>query len=187
MPRITKAAESAAIKPTTLVIDNGGWSIKAGLVNASPDINDCYTVPNCLARDQDRHVYVGAQLQKCKDFYHIVLRRPVERGMVVNWELERAIWHQTFLSEKEAQIKVRSLFLNSTIPDSLSGLTLHCPSATRMRLTLSWPKLRTSFRLCSLTVIKWYSRNSNLHHTTDVSVRLSVIDFSRTSVPIWAG
>jgi actin-related protein len=38
-----------------------------------------------------------------------LLRRPVERGMVVNWELERAIWHQTFLSEKEAQVKVRLL------------------------------------------------------------------------------
>jgi actin-related protein 6 len=106
MPRITKAVEAAVVKPNTLVIDNGGWSIKAGLVCANPSLEDCYIVPNCLARDQERHVYIGAQLSKCKDFYHVVLRRPVERGVLVNWELERAIWHQTFLSEKEAQIKV---------------------------------------------------------------------------------
>jgi actin-related protein 6 len=111
MPRLTKAAESAAIKPTTLVIDNGGWSIKAGLVKPKPSLQDCYVVPNCLARDQDRRVYVGAELGKCKDFYHIVLRRPVERAMVVNWELERAIWYQTLFSEKEAQVKVlKALF-----------------------------------------------------------------------------
>jgi actin-related protein 6 len=107
MPRITKAVDPAALQPTTLVVDNGGWSIKAGLAAAQPSVDDCVTVPNCIGRDQDRHVYVGAQLDQCKDYYHIVLRRPVERGMVVSWELERAIWHQTFLSEKEARVKVR--------------------------------------------------------------------------------
>jgi actin-related protein 6 len=120
MPRITKAAEAAAVKPNTLVIDNGGWSMKAGLVNAHPSLENCHTVPNCLARDQDRHVYVGAQLSKCKDFYHVVLRRPVERGVLVNWELERAIWHQTFFSEKEAQVKVCVKGFSSTILVSLS-------------------------------------------------------------------
>jgi actin-related protein 6 len=107
MARGTKAAEAAAVKPNSLIIDNGGWTIKAGLVGASSSLEDCKVIPNCIARDQDRKVYVGAQLEKCKDFYQISLRRPLERGMVVNWELERAIWHTSFLSEKEAVIQVR--------------------------------------------------------------------------------
>jgi actin-related protein len=113
MPRITKGADAAAVQPTTLVVDNGGWSIKAGLVAAQPSVDSCDTVPNCIGRDQDRRVYVGAQLDRCKDYYHVVLRRPIERGMVVNWELERAIWHTTFLSEKEARVKVRDFSLFS--------------------------------------------------------------------------
>jgi actin-related protein 6 len=105
MRRATKAAEAAAIKPHTLIIDNGGSSIKAGFAGASPGLDDCQIIPNCIARDHERRLYVGRQLEKCKDFYHIAVRRPVEKGMVVNWELERAIWHQTFLSEKDAVLK----------------------------------------------------------------------------------
>jgi actin-related protein 6 len=107
MARGTKAAEAPAVKPNTLVLDNGAWSIKAGLVSGNPSSEkDCHIIPNCVARDQDRKVYIGAQLEKCRDFYHITLRRPEERGMVVNWELQRSIWHTSFVSENEAVVKV---------------------------------------------------------------------------------
>jgi actin-related protein 6 len=115
MPRLSKTAE-AAVQPNTLVVDNGGWTIKAGLVVGEPSVDGCHSVPNCIGRDQDRQIYVGAQLDRCRDYYHVVLRRPVERGMVVSWELERAIWHQTFLSEKEARVKVRLFPLFSLAP-----------------------------------------------------------------------
>jgi len=108
MPRATKAAEAAAIKPNTLVIDNGGSTIKAGFVSANPALKDCHIIPNCVARDQSRRVYVASQLDSCKDFYHMVLKRPIEKGMVVNWDLERSIWYQSFLSEKDAVLKVGS-------------------------------------------------------------------------------
>ncbi|KAF2663693.1 Actin/actin-like protein [Microthyrium microscopicum] len=103
--RATKAARTAAIKPNTLIVDNGGFTIKAGLATPKPSSNDCHIIPNFIARDQDRKVYVGAQIEKCKDFFHLVMRRPVERGMIVNWEQERAIWHESFLSENNALIK----------------------------------------------------------------------------------
>jgi actin-related protein 6 len=131
MPRIPKAAEAAAIQSNTLVVDNGGWSIKAGLVAAQPSVDSCHTVPNCIGRDQDRQIYVGAQLDRCRDYYHVVLRRPVERGMVVSWELERAIWHQSFLSEKEARIKVLKF------PSSLFSRPLIAASAILTRPTWS--------------------------------------------------
>jgi actin-related protein 6 len=117
-PRATKAAEAAAVKPNTLVIDNGAWTIKAGLVTSSPSLDDCHVVQNCIAKDQDRKVYIGPQLDQCKDFFHLVMRRPVERGMIVNWDQERAIWHQIFLSQQSSPIKVGSGPKKSAIPCS---------------------------------------------------------------------
>jgi actin-related protein 6 len=117
-PRATKAAEAAAVKPNTLIIDNGGWTIKAGLVTPSPSLDNCHIIQNCIARDQDRKVFVGPQLDQCKDFFHLVMRRPVERGMIVNWDQERAIWHQIFLSQNSSPIKVGS-----------------GPSSTKLRVT----------------------------------------------------
>lgn len=105
-PRAAKAAEAAAVQPNTLIIDNGAWTIKAGFAAPEPSLDDCYIVPNCIAKDQDRKVYVGSQLHKCKDFFHLVIRRPVEHGMIVNWDQERAIWHQTFLSGSSTSIQV---------------------------------------------------------------------------------
>jgi len=127
MPRVTKPAEAAAIQQNTLVVDNGGWSIKAGLAVPQASVDNCHTVPNCIGRDQDRRIYVGAELDRCTDYYHVILRRPIERGMVVNWELERAIWHQTFLSEKEARVKVRI----SSHPPRPAGSALIAASVTR--------------------------------------------------------
>ena len=80
----------------TLVLDNGGQTIKAGFsTSSSPSI-----IPNCIARDRAKHSYVGSQLSKCKDFGEITFRRPVEKGYIVNWEAQREIWDYEFFSEK---------------------------------------------------------------------------------------
>ena len=53
-----------------------------------------------MARDRDRKVYVGSQLETCKDFGEIVFRRPVEKGYLVSWEAEKEIWEHEFFEEK---------------------------------------------------------------------------------------
>jgi actin-related protein 6 len=69
MPRQSQAANTAGIKDRTLVIDNGGYTIKAGFVSAAtPDLHDCQIIPNCIARDSDKKVWVASQLEQCKDF-----------------------------------------------------------------------------------------------------------------------
>lgn len=55
-----------------------------------------------MARDRDRKVYVGSELEKCKDFGDISFRRPVEKGYIVNWESEKEIWEHEFFDEKAA-------------------------------------------------------------------------------------
>jgi actin-related protein 6 len=100
----------------TLIIDNGGHTIKAGFsssdipTSSSGDPNDAQIptpnlpipsiIPNCLARDRDRKVYIGSQLSKCTDYNEIVFRRPVEKGYIVNWEAQKEIWDHEFFDQK---------------------------------------------------------------------------------------
>lgn len=99
--------------PHTLVVDNGAYTIKAGFVTKNPSYNDCYLIPNCIARSRDRRPLVGTQLESCRDFGGMAFRRPVEKvmdalpsggpatdtpqGYLVNWEAQKEIWDRTFL------------------------------------------------------------------------------------------
>ena len=83
----------------SLIIDNGAYTMKAGF-SSSNTTDEPRVIPNCMARDRDKHVYVGSQLEKCKDFGDIVFRRPVEKGYLVNWEAEKEIWEHEFFEDK---------------------------------------------------------------------------------------
>lgn len=73
--------------------------MKAGFSSAAGP-EQCRVIPNCMARDREKHVFVGSQLEKCKDFGDIVFRRPVEKGYLVNWEAEKEIWEHEFFEDK---------------------------------------------------------------------------------------
>lgn len=60
---------------TTLVVDNGSYTIKAGFTTGKT----CITIPNCIARTRDKRVLIGQQLENCRDFGSAVFRRPVEK------------------------------------------------------------------------------------------------------------
>ncbi len=104
MPRPAKPAERV-LPDQTLIIDNGAFTMKAGFAKSSPTLDDCQTIPNCLARDRGKRVWVGSQLEKCNDFGEITFRRPVEKGFLINWEAEKAIWDNTFI-DKGAKLAV---------------------------------------------------------------------------------
>lgn len=93
-----KAAATAPAR--TLVLDNGAYTIKAGLVSAAPanpSYDDCVVIPNCVARStRDKRTYIASELAQCKDFGELAFRRPVEKGFIVNWEAEKAIWEHEF-------------------------------------------------------------------------------------------
>ncbi|KAK8078706.1 Actin-like protein arp-6 [Apiospora phragmitis] len=97
-PRKSKTSRPAP-PSRTLVLDNGAHTIKAGYVtdddNATTDETPTL-IPNCIARDDDRRVYVGHELDQCKDFSEIAFRRPVEKGFVVSWEAQKEIWDRQF-------------------------------------------------------------------------------------------
>lgn len=103
-----QATAASAIKNTTLLIDNGAYTMKAGFVSSEPGLHDCHLIPNCIARDRERKVWIGSQLENAKDFGEMAFRRPVEKGYLVNWEGEKAVWNQAFFSQN-APLKVLQL------------------------------------------------------------------------------
>ena len=105
MPARQNKTHQRTLPAQTLVVDNGAYTIKAGYVSEEPTVDDCEAIPNCIARDREKRTWIGHQLEKCKDFGEIVFRRPVEKGYLVNWEAEKAIWDTTFF-DKTAKLKV---------------------------------------------------------------------------------
>lgn len=87
-------------KPTnTFVLDNGASTLKAGFVlDGVIDVPE--VIPNCIARDRTRKIYVASELDKCTDFGEIQFRRPVEKGFIVNWEVQSEIWDYEFFGSK---------------------------------------------------------------------------------------
>ncbi|KAM3077748.1 Actin-related protein 6 [Clarireedia jacksonii] len=123
-----KATVSEQVSPAkTLVVDNGAYTIKAGF--SSPESTDTpRIIPNCMARDRDKKVYIGSQLENCKDFGEIVFRRPVEKGYLVNWEAEKEIWEHEFFDKKaplHCDPRDTGLILTEA-PNALPALQTNC-------------------------------------------------------------
>lgn len=125
-----KSRSAGPVPPShTLVLDNGADTIKAGFVrDQNQKTDEPRLIPNCIARDRHRKLYVGSELQKCKDFGEIALRRPVEKGFIVNWEAQKEIWDREFFDDKAPQHCDPSdtrLVLTEQ-PNSLPALQTHC-------------------------------------------------------------
>ncbi|KAK6341710.1 Actin- protein 6 [Orbilia brochopaga] len=97
---MVKASSSQPRLSNVLVLDNGAYTIKAGYATRNTDLSDSTTIPNCIARSRDRRLYIGKQLESCKDFGSIVFRQPVEKGYIVNWESEKEIWDRILFDEE---------------------------------------------------------------------------------------
>ncbi|KAI1134660.1 actin-domain-containing protein [Hypoxylon sp. FL0543] len=96
--RKSKAHQPAA-PSRTLVLDNGAYTIKAGYVSGDA-IDEPRVIPNCIARDRNKKVYVASELERCTDYSEVAFRRPVEKGFIVNWEAEKEIWEHEFFDDK---------------------------------------------------------------------------------------
>ncbi|KAK4119520.1 Actin/actin-like protein [Parathielavia appendiculata] len=112
---------------TTLVLDNGADTIKAGFVTGAKT-DEPRIIPNCLARDRHRKTYVGSELQKCRDFGEMAFRRPVEKGYIVSWEAQKEIWDREFLDDKAPQKcdPSESRLVLTEQPNALPALQTHC-------------------------------------------------------------
>lgn len=128
-PAHRHTAPSGPAPPSkTLVVDNGAYTIKAGFSSPSIESPEQSIIPNCLAKDRDRKVYIGSQVSSCKDFSEMTFRRPVEKGYIVSWEAEKEIWENEFFDTKaklHCDPKETGLILTEA-PNALPVLQSHC-------------------------------------------------------------
>ncbi|KND90809.1 Actin-like protein 6 [Tolypocladium ophioglossoides CBS 100239] len=123
-----KSKAAAPARPAkTLVLDNGGYTLKAGIVHDGV-VGEPRVTPNCIARDRARKIYVGSGLEKCRDYGEIQFRRPVEKGFIVNWEAQKEIWDHELFDDKAPMkcdpSEVRLILAEP--PNSLPALQANC-------------------------------------------------------------
>ncbi|KAJ6789525.1 hypothetical protein PWT90_03106 [Aphanocladium album] len=100
--RKAKAPAPPPKPKNTFVLDNGASTLKAGFVSDGR-IGEPRIIPNCIARDRTRKIFVASELEKCTDYGEIQFRRPVEKGFIVNWEVQSEIWDYEFFGSKAPQ------------------------------------------------------------------------------------
>ncbi|KAH9991239.1 actin-like protein Arp6 [Russula vinacea] len=77
-----------------IVLDNGASTIKVGITTSSKDVR---IVPNAIVRSKgDKTAYFGHEFDACKDFSSLHFRLPFERGYLVDWDAQKAIWDGIF-------------------------------------------------------------------------------------------
>lgn len=87
-----KAPKTSALK--ALIIDNGAYTIKIG---HSKD-EEPKVVPNCImkAKSERKRLFVGQQIEECRDCSGLYFLLPCERGYITRWEVQKPVWDHVF-------------------------------------------------------------------------------------------
>lgn len=94
-----------------MIIDNGSYAIKT-------DRTGDQEIPNAIIRGRDKAVYVGQDISKCKDFASLVFKRPSEKGQLINWDVQKAVWDNLFYNQQTG-VDVDSTLLLTQYPLTL--------------------------------------------------------------------
>mmetsp|Transcript_22808 Transcript_22808/g.57502 ORF Transcript_22808/g.57502 Transcript_22808/m.57502 type:complete len:397 (-) Transcript_22808:1435-2625(-) len=91
-----------------VVLDNGGCTIKVGLSGDTAP----HVIPNCAGKAKGgRQWMAGDLLCEARDISGLSLKRPIDRGYVVNWDLEQEIWTRAFDKVMKIDPRGRTLLL----------------------------------------------------------------------------
>ncbi|CDK24177.1 unnamed protein product [Kuraishia capsulata CBS 1993] len=77
-----------------LVIDNGSYEIKIGTTAMAAPIK----VQNAIIRTRDKRILQGDQISTLSELSGIVFRRPIEKGQLTAWSIEKPIWDSSFIT-----------------------------------------------------------------------------------------
>lgn len=101
-----------------VILDNGGSTIKVGLVNGIYE-NAPRIISNAVIRSKgDKATYIGHEFDECDDLASLHYRLPIEKGYVVDWDAQKAVWDGVFsdqvlnLDTTEASILVTEPYFN---------------------------------------------------------------------------
>ncbi|KDR83036.1 hypothetical protein GALMADRAFT_58042 [Galerina marginata CBS 339.88] len=82
-----------------IVLDNGASTIKVGIVkkDRKPSHTLSRIIPNAVVRSKgDKATYFGHEIAGCKDYSSLHYRLPFEKGYLVDWDAEKAVWDGVF-------------------------------------------------------------------------------------------
>jgi len=84
----------ASTSAGTLILDNGGSTIKAGFSTQSTP----RTIPNCImkAKSEKRRAFIGDQIEDCRDLSSLYYMLPFQKGFLVNWDHQKTVWDHLF-------------------------------------------------------------------------------------------
>ncbi|BBN03542.1 actin-related protein 6 [Marchantia polymorpha subsp. ruderalis] len=96
-------------KTTVVVLDNGAGFCKAGF---GGETDPSVVVPNCMARPRSAKKWVvGDQISEVQDIQGISIRRPMDRGYLINPDTEKEIWERVFKTHLKIRPSECSLLL----------------------------------------------------------------------------
>ena len=91
--------------------------------NGESALSACEAVQNAIAKTRGNRVFIGSQLSThVTDWNEAMFRRPMEKGYIVNWEAQRAIWEHSFFDDKTARVLVAN-------PEDTTLLLTEAPNA----------------------------------------------------------
>ncbi|GLB38716.1 putative actin family protein [Lyophyllum shimeji] len=83
-----------------VVLDNGAYTIKAGISVGGQEQEPPRIIPNAVVRSKgDKMTYFGHEFARCKDYSSLHYRLPFEKGYLVDWDAQKAVWDGIFSSE----------------------------------------------------------------------------------------
>ncbi|KAI8752843.1 actin-related protein 6-like isoform X1 [Biomphalaria glabrata] len=97
----------------TLILDNGAGTAKVGFsTDSEPKI-----IPNCVtkAKNVRTRIFIGDQIEECKDLSSLYYLLPFQKGFLVNWEIEKQVWDHMF-SKDVCQVDFNETALLVTEP-----------------------------------------------------------------------
>lgn len=143
-----------------LVLDNGSYHIKIGY--ASDDGNVPYQIPNCITHGRNKRSYVGSQFSTCTDFSGLMFHRPHEKGQLVDWRLEYAIWNYTFFGY-DSPIQVDPSDTSLILTES--ALTLPAVSTNTDQMVFEEYGFQEYYRCTPGSLIPWNNFAKDLYHS----------------------
>ncbi|XP_025018237.1 actin-related protein 6 [Tetranychus urticae] len=85
-----------------IIADIGGYSIKYGYKD-SPDSPKIMSNSICKVKSERRRLFIGDQLDDCKDYSGLFYILPFNKGFPINWDIQKQILDHTFRNKLELE------------------------------------------------------------------------------------
>ncbi|KAK8871544.1 hypothetical protein M9Y10_007276 [Tritrichomonas musculus] len=187
IPKVSPSATTEIKYKQTLIIDNGSGCIRSGFASNELPKSIFPTIvgrtKNACAASYSNDIYVGNEA--CSKADALVLKRPIERGIITNWDDIEKIWHHAFYNELHVD--------PSEHPVLLTEAPLNPKQNREKMIQIMFETFNVpSFYVINQAVLSLYSTgrtigivlNSGYDITHAVPINNYIIPHATTSIPL---